>query len=298
MSTQTSAQDIPAAGLRGLPAFMDLIRLTKPGVTGLLVFTALATAWAGSGPWVSLSRLGLLALAGGLTAGGGAALNQYLERDLDAQMPRTRNRPLPSGRLPFPCIALIWGFLLITAGLTLSALTLPPETTMFILAGCIVYVPLYTLWLKRRTPWAVVIGGAAGSFPVLAGWATVRGDWPLMPLALASFVFFWTPAHFWAFAITHHRSYQWVGFPMLPNIVGFRSAAAHILAHALMAVLAALLSVAGWGWATGVVGLTGLGFLWLCVLLWRDPTLVRAYRLYRASNYYLLAVFLSLALTR
>ncbi len=214
-------------------------------------------------------------------------------------MPRTRKRPLPSGRLPFPRLALIWGFLLIVAGLGISLWVLPPETTLFILLGCLVYVPLYTLWLKRRTPWAVVIGGAAGSFPVLAGWATARGDWPLMPLALASFVFFWTPAHFWAFAITHYRSYQWAGFPMLPNLVGFRSTATHILAHAVMAVLAAVLAAAGGGWVAGVVvALASLIFLWLCVCLQRDPTPTLAYRLYRVSNYYLMLVFLSLALMR
>jgi protoheme IX farnesyltransferase len=271
---------------------LDLIVLTKPGVTALLVFTAVTTAWAASGPWVSPLRLLLLALAGGLTAGGSAALNQDLERELDAQMPRTARRPLPSGRLATPEIALGWGMFLCTTGLGLSMLTLPPESTLFILLGMLIYVPLYTWLLKRRTVWAVVIGGAAGSCPVLAGWAAARADWPVAPLALAALVFFWTPAHFWAYAMVHKEGYRRAGLPMLPSLIGLEATPPYILAHALPTVLAAALALSGA--AAVVAGVAGIALLALGVALWLRPTPRWAWRFYKASNYYLVLVFLGL----
>lgn len=287
-------------GVQWQEGLRDLIRLTKPGVTGLLVFTAVATARAAGGPWVSLERLVLLALVGGFTAGGAAALNQYLERDIDARMPRTARRPLPSGRLPIPQIALVWGVLLYSAGLSLSIATLPLETTAFVLLGLVIYIPVYTCLLKRRTLWNVVIGGAAGSCPVLAGWATMRTDWPITPLALAALVFFWTPAHFWAYAMVHQEGYRRAGLPMLPNVIGMRATPAYILAHAVLAVMAAGLATAGLtlnGWlAAVIVGVGGLAFFLACLALWREPTPARAWRAYQVSNYYLALVFLGLVL--
>ncbi len=273
---------------------MALVSLCKPGVTGLLVFTALTTAWAASGPWASLSGLVPLALAGGLTAAGAAALNHYFDRDLDARMPRTARRPLPAGRLGVPEVALLWGLLLCLGGLAVAIRMLPLEATAFILLGLTIYIPLYTCLLKRRTPWSVVIGGAAGSCPVLAGWAAARGDWPLAPLALAALVFFWTPAHFWAYAMVHQADYRRAGLPMLPNVVGAKATPPYILAHALLAVLAALLGTSGL--AAVIAGLSGLAFLLSCLALWREPTARRAWEVYKVSNYYLALVFLGLLL--
>ncbi len=272
----------------------DLISLTKPGVTGLLVFTAVTTAWAASGPWVSPVRLALLALVGSLTAGGAAAINHYLDQDLDARMPRTAHRPLPAGRLPVPEIAVVWGGLLCAVGLTVAAKTLSLEATAFTLLGLVIYIPVYTCLLKRRTLLNVVIGGAAGSCPVLAGWAAVRGDWPLAPLALAALVFFWTPAHFWAYAMVHQEGYRRADLPMLPNVVGMRAVPPYILAHAVLAVLASVLATSGL--AAVVAGAGGLAFLLSCLALWREPTARRAWRVYKVSNYYLLLVFLGLVL--
>lgn len=272
----------------------DLITLTKPGVTALLVFTAVTTAWAASGPWLSATRLGLLALVGVLTAGGAAAINHYFDRDLDARMPRTAHRPLPAKRLPVPEIALVWGALLCGAGLLLSVWTLPPETTFFVLLGLVIYIPIYTWLLKRRTPLNVVIGGAAGSCPVLAGWAAVRGDWPLTPLALAALVFFWTPAHFWAYAMVHREAYRRAELPMLPNIVGLEATPPYVFAHALLTVAVSLVAVRGL--AAAVAVLSGLFFLWACLQLWRTPSPRRAWKAYKASNYYLVLVFLGLVI--
>jgi protoheme IX farnesyltransferase len=291
---QVIQRDTTPAGIPWQRRLADLIALGKPGVTALLVFTAVATAWTASGPWLSLNRLIVLAIAGGLTAGGSAALNQYLERDLDAQMPRTARRPLPSGRLPAPELALAWGLLLSIAGIAVSALTLPPEATTLIIVGLIIYVPLYTVLLKRQTVWAVVMGGAAGSCPVLAGWATVRADWPITPFALAALVFFWTPAHFWAYAMVHKEGYGRAGFPMLPNLIGLKATPPYILAHTVPTVLASVLALSGL--AAVIAGVAGLALVTLNLVLWREPTPRWAWRFYKASNYYLVLVFLALVI--
>jgi len=184
--------------------------------------------------------------------------------------------------------------LLCAAGLILAVMTLPLAAAAFILLGLIIYIPLYTCLLKRRTPMNVVIGGAAGSCPVLAGWATVRGDWPLVPLALAALVFFWTPAHFWAYAMVHREGYRQAQIPMLPNVLGLWATPPYILAHALLAVLASGLATSGW--AAVIAGISGLIFLRACLSLWREPSPPKAWRAYKASNYYLLLVFLGLIL--
>ena len=271
-----------------------LFSLTKPGVTMLLVFTAVTTAWAAAGQWASLDTLLFLALSGGLMAGGSAALNQYIERDLDAQMPRTARRVLPDGRLGSPWVALVWGVALCSTGLAISLLTLPLQATFFIVLGLIVYVPIYTLVLKRNTSMNVVIGGFAGCCPVLAGWAAVRADWPIAPFALAALVFFWTPAHFWAYALVHRESYRTAGFPMLPVESGYGGTVPHIFAHGVMMVIASVLALSGV--ALWVALALGIGFLVQSIDLWRKPENKKAYRLYKVSNYYLVTVFFVLTL--
>ena len=273
----------------GLLPLKTLLKLTKPGVTLLLVFTAVSTAVAASGPWFDPVRLLFLAISGGLAAGGAGAINHYLERDLDRQMPRTAGRPLPAGQLQDPRLALFWGVSLAGLGLWISNLTLPPETTLFTALGIVVYIPIYTLLLKRRTALNVVIGGAAGAFPVLAGWSVFRMDWPLLPIALALVVFFWTPAHFWAFAIRHKADYGRAGFPMLPNLIGSRRTVPFIFIHAFFAVAASMIALTGIPLALAAI--SGAMFIGMCVYLWLRPTESRAYLVYKASNYYLMLVF-------
>jgi protoheme IX farnesyltransferase len=272
----------------------DLIALTKPGVTGLLLFTAVTTYLAASGSSALLSDILLLLLAGGLAAGGSSALNHFLERDLDAEMPRTANRPLPSGRIVNPQVALVWGIALAAGGVLLAYLTLPGMAAFFILLGILIYVPFYTTYLKRRSVLNIVIGGAAGSCPVLAGWAVGRADWPILPIALAVAVFFWTPAHFWAFAMRHEAEYQIAGFPMLPTVVGRMRTPPYILGHAIVAVLASLIALRGIPLL--IAGVTGFLFLLVSIRLWRSPTDRNAGQVYKYSNYYLLSVFFALVL--
>jgi protoheme IX farnesyltransferase len=272
----------------------DLVALTKPGVTGLLLFTALATYFAASGSSASLADTVLLLLSGGMAAGGSSALNHFLERDLDAEMPRTANRPLPSGRLVNPKIALLWGAALALGGVVLAYLTLPAMAAFFILLGILIYVPFYTTFLKRRSVLNIVIGGAAGSCPVLAGWAVARTDWPILPIALAVAVFFWTPAHFWAFAMRHEAEYQLASFPMLPIVVGRMQTPPYILGHAIIAVLASVVALRGIPLL--IASITGFLFLFVSIRLVRAPTDRNASHVYKYSNYYLLSVFFALVL--
>ncbi len=274
--------------------FRVLLRLTKPGVTLLLVFTAVTTAVAASGPWLDPFQLFFLALTGGMAAGGAGAINHYLEKEIDRQMPRTAGRPLPSGALQNPLLALLWGAGLAGAGLILSLLTLPLETTLFTALGIVIYVPIYTMLLKRRSVLNVVIGGAAGACPVLAGWSIARVDWPILPIALALVVFFWTPAHFWAFAIRHRADYASGGFPMLPNVIGVRRTLPVLFIHALFAVLASVVALQGV--ALLMAATSGAVFLASCLLLWRRPSETLAYNVFKTSNYYLMLVFLGLLL--
>lgn len=269
-----------------------LLKLTKPGVTLLLVFTAVTTAVAASGPWISPVHIILLAISGGLAAGGAASINHYLERDLDALMPRTANRPLPMKELPDDRWALIWGLFLAASGVFISAISMPVETTLFTLLGIIIYVPFYTLFLKQRTALNVIIGGAAGACPVLAGWSVARLDWPALPIALALVVFFWTPAHFWAFAICHEEDYKRAGFPMLPNLIGKERTAPYIVMHAFFAVLASILVLKGL--PLFLAAASGLAFLAYCIHLWNNTTKWYSYKVYKASNYYLVLVFFGL----
>lgn len=276
---------------RRMPTAGTLLRLIKPGVGALLVFTAVMTTLAADNPWLSWSHLAALVAAGSLTASGAAALNHVIDRKLDALMPRTAGRPIPAGQISARG-ALVWGLLLCAAGLTLGVLSLPREATLLILAGLLIYVPLYSYALKRNTRWAVVIGGLAGCCPVLAGWAIARGDWPMLPLALAAVVFFWTPAHFWAYAIAHLESYRLTGLPILPCLIGIRATLPFILAHTLAAVIIAPLVLTGP--AALIAGLSGALLIGFCLSFCRTPDRRRALRFYHVSNYYLALVFLSL----
>jgi len=204
-----------------LPAdWRDFLALTKPRVMTLVVFTALCGMLAAPGhvdPVIGFSAILCIALA----AGSAAALNQWYEADIDALMKRTRNRPLPAGRMDRQS-ALHFGvglgaFSVIFMGLFVNLVS------AVVLAGSILfYVLVYTAWLKPRTPQNIVIGGAAGAFPPLIGWAAATGHITLMPVLLFAIIFLWTPPHFWALALFVKTDYAVAGIPMLPVVAGER----------------------------------------------------------------------------
>src|SRR3982750_273422 len=197
----------------------DMIALTKPRIISLLLLTTVAPMFvAGSPTWLTLI---IVVIGGYLMAGGANAVNMYLDRDIDTQMSRTRLRPIPSGRMG-PRSVLAFGVALATAATFLLARFTNVLTALLALAGFYFYVFVYTRWLKRTTPQNIVIGGAAGAFPPLVGWASMTGTLDLTALYLFLIIFYWTPPHFWALALLKQRDYGRAGIPMAPLVWGER----------------------------------------------------------------------------
>jgi len=219
----------------------DYFALLKPKIIPLLVMVALGStvvAEKGIPPLPVLVGV----LGGGATASAGAlALNSYLEMGIDAQMKRTKSRPLPSQRIVPPSHALVLGVVLVVAGVALALLTVNPLAASFIALGAFVYVPVYTLWLKPRTSWNIVLGGFAGSCAALAGWYAVTASGAAAGWILAALVFVWTPTHFWSLAVITGEDYSAVGIPMLPSVVGPARASRYIVANTLILIPVSLL---------------------------------------------------------
>lgn len=222
-----------------LPAdWRDFLALTKPRVMSLVVFTGLCGLLAAPQsihPVLAFTAVLCIALG----AGAAGALNQWYEADIDALMKRTQGRPLPAGRMDRQS-ALHFG-----VGLSFfSVLTLGVATNWFaagILAASILfYVLIYTVWLKRRTPQNIVIGGAAGAFPPMIGWAAVTGDMSLLPVLLFGIIFLWTPPHFWALALFVKTDYANAGVPMLPVVAGERTTRTQVFLYTLPMVACAI----------------------------------------------------------
>ena len=224
----------------------DFIALTKPRIISLLLVTTIAPMFvAGRPSW----DLVLVVFVGGyLMAGGANALNMYLDRDIDDRMARTRSRPLPSGRMQ-PREVLAFGLLLATAATFLLARFANVLTAALALGGFYSYVFLYTRWLKRSTPQNIVIGGAAGAFPPLVGWAAVTGSIDLMALYLFLIVFYWTPPHFWALALNKQSDYGRAGVPMAPLVWGEAETKRQMLWYTIILIALTILP-----WAMGALG--------------------------------------------
>ena len=280
----------------GLPArtrqlLSDYFELTKPKVQSLLLFTTVTTMEIAGNPPVS--RIALTCLGGYLSAGGAGAVNHYFDRDIDAQMKRTASRPIPAGRIA-PGAALAFGlglsalsFLLLTTTVNLLAASLA-------LAGFVGYVGVYTMWLKRRTPQNIVIGGAAGAIPPLVGWAATRGSLSWTAVYLFAIVFYWTPPHFWALSLLMKDEYAKVGVPMMPVVRGERETRRQILLYALLLYAISQLPFCAGGFgvfylvASMVLGLAFTGGAWY---LYRHPDRRTALRLYLFSMAYLALLF-------
>jgi len=242
-----------------LPAdWRDLFALTKPRVMSLVVFTGLCGLLAA--PVHVHPVLGFAAvLCIALGAGAAGALNQWYEADLDAKMKRTASRPLPAGRMDKQT-ALHFG-----VGLSFFSVILMDLAANHLAAGILAvsilfYVLVYTVWLKRRTAQNIVIGGAAGAFPPLIGWAAATGDVSTLPLLLFAIIFLWTPPHFWALSLFVRSDYANAGVPMLPVVAGVESTRRHILLYSLPMTAAAIapwaLGLAGWIYGAVAVGLS------------------------------------------
>ena len=210
----------------------DYVELTKPKVQSLLLFTTVTTMEIAGSP--SVSKIALTCLGGYLSAGGAGAVNHYYDRDIDAQMKRTASRPVPSGRDVPARGADLRDRARARCRSWCCADLLNLLAASLALAGFVGYVGVYTLWLKRRTPQNIVIGGAAGAIPPLVGWAATRGSLSWTAVYLFAIVFYWTPPHFWALSLLMKDEYAKVGVPMMPVVRGERETRRQILLYTLL----------------------------------------------------------------
>ncbi len=257
----------------------DLVKLTKPRIISLLLVTTIAPMYVAGDPGIGLV---LVVLVGGyLMAGGANAVNMYLDRDIDDRMSRTRLRPIPSGRMSARAV-LAFGVALAAAATWLLAHFANVLAAALALAGFYFYVFVYTRWLKRSTPQNIVIGGAAGAFPPLVGWAAVTGRVGLFAVYLFLIVFYWTPPHFWALALNKQADYGNAGVPMAPLVWGERETMRQMLWYTLILLPLTVLPV--------VFGALGVVYLGAAValgapLLWGVVRVMRA-REWRAAAWW------------
>ena len=266
-----------------------LASLFKLRIVLLLLISAIGGAILGAGGWPGVQVLVLLLITGGLSAAGASAVNQYLERERDAKMVRTRRRPLPSGAFAKSTWVLIVGGGMVIFAVGLSAIY-NAELAISNALGAIIYIGVYTIWLKPRTVLNIVIGGAAGSMAVISGGAASHAWNEPGVLALALLVFVWTPTHFWSLAMAYRKDYAQAGFPMLPVNVTSRQAAWWVAVHTLATGFIAL--VLGLHPVLGLIYLVPVGFLSiqyirLTIRLLRNPDGKLALSLFKFSNIYL-----------
>ncbi len=294
-----AAPAIAAAAGAAEAGARDYLALLKPRVMSLVCFTGLVGMVLAPGALhPTLAFTALLCIAVG--AGASGAINMWCDRDMDALMTRTRERPLPAGRMA-PDAALGFGVTLAVASVALMALAVNWLSAGLLALTIGFYVFVYTFWLKRRTPQNIVIGGAAGALPPVIGWAAVSGETTLAPWVLFAIIFVWTPPHFWALALYRAGDYARAGVPMLPVVSGRRETRRQILLYSLvlvpLALAPALLSVAGWLYGAGAA-LLGAGFLYRAVILWRSDDDGDARKLFGYSIAYLFLIFALLLIDR
>jgi protoheme IX farnesyltransferase len=276
----------------------DFIALTKPIVVLLLLATTFGGMVMGARGFPSWDVIVVTLVSGALAAGGSGAVNQYLDRDLDGVMARTSKRPIPAGRLTsaeglaFGVTAIVVSFYLLAGFVNILA-------ALLTLAGMLYYVILYSILLKKRTVQNIVIGGGAGAVPPLVGWAAATGSLDLTAGFLFLIIFLWTPPHFWALALTRSNEYRDAGVPMMPVEKGEDVTRKLIFQYTIVLVLSTLvmwaLGLAGWLFLASAIILGGY-LVWLALMVWRSGRNRVYYKMYRHSNYYLLLLFVILAI--
>lgn len=275
----------------------DLVALTKPRVVSLLLVTAVAPMFITGQGAPPLSLIGVVLLGGFLMAGGANAINMWFDQDIDHRMSRTRLRPVPAGRLP-AAMALVFGIGLGALAFGILWRLANPLSAWLALGGLLFYVLVYTVWLKRSTPQNIVIGGAAGAFPPLVGYAAVAGRLDLTAFYLFAIIFYWTPPHFWALALLKRDEYAKAGVPMLPVVRGERDTKVQMLIYTLILLPLTLLPAlfGAFGLLYGVAALAlGGRFLWYNLQLLREEGVTpTAWRMYKYSLAYLALLFLAM----
>jgi protoheme IX farnesyltransferase len=276
----------------------DYITLTKPRIISLLLLTTLVPmliAREGAVDWV---LIGWTLLGGALAAGGSGAINMYLDRDIDAIMSRTKQRPVPNNRVP-PVRALVFGLVLNVVAFIVLWAAANLLAAVLAMIGTLYYVFIYTRWLKRTSPHNIVIGGAAGAIPPLVGWAAVTNRIGVEAILLFAIIFYWTPPHFWALALLRRTEYARAGIPMLPVVHGEAETKWQILLYTLlMLAITLVLTPLGIAGPIYFVCATILGAIFLrdAYRVYRDSETTFAWRLYKYSLLYLALLFGALVL--
>ena len=283
--------DVRAPKLR----VIEYALLLKPRVMSLVVFTAwtgLMMAPGNIDPVTAFVAILCIAVA----AGASGAINMWYDRDIDNIMIRTQNRPLPAGTLK-PLEALGFGVFLSVASVSVMAIAVNTAAAGWLVTTIVYYVLIYTIWLKRRTPQNIVIGGAAGAFPPMIGWIAVTGGVEPNAWILFMIIFLWTPPHTWALALYRSGDYEAAGIPMMPVVVGHRKTAIQMLIYTAILVpvtlLPTLLGISGRVYMTAAIVL-GIGFLRQAIIVLKDDDIQKARKMFFFSIFYLFMIFVFL----
>ena len=275
----------------------DYWALLKPRVMSLVVFSGFAGMWVAPGfrdthPFLILVAIITLALG----AGAAGAINMWYDRDIDQVMKRTKNRPVPAGRVE-PSEALTFALFMTVAAVLTMGIALNWVAAGILAFATFFYAVIYTIWLKRSTPQNIVIGGAAGAFPPMIGWACITGDVTLLPLLLFALIFLWTPPHFWALSLFACEDYKKAGVPMLPAVAGEKITKWQMLLYTLIllpvTVAPSMLGLTGWIYGISAFILSGF-FVFTAIRVLQDKTLKSARLMFGYSVFYLFAIFLAL----
>lgn len=279
----------------------DLVTLTKPRIISLLLVTTIAPMFITDRGLPSAALIGWVLLGGYLMAGGANAINMWFDRDIDTKMSRTKLRPIPSGRLS-PAAGLTFGVGLGTIAFGVFYWQVNPLSAWLALGGLLFYVCIYTMWLKRSSTQNIVIGGAAGAFPPLVGWAAMTNHIDLAAIYLFAIIFYWTPPHFWALALIKQADYGKAGIPMMPVVHGERRTKVEMLLYTLfllpLTVLPFVFGALGPIYLVSAV-LLGARLLWYSVRLLReDGVTPTAWKMYKYSLVYLFLLFAAMGVDR
>jgi protoheme IX farnesyltransferase len=309
-SEQRTASDAPSTAALGMtdralldktPSLLkDYISLTKPGVITLLIFTTITSMYITPNGTPDLMLVLWTSIGGWLMASGSHSLNCYFDKDVDINMGRTARRPIPSGRIP-AWHALVLGIVLGVIAFAILVIQVNMLAALLSLAGLLYYVFIYTLWLKRTSWNNIVIGGGAGAFPPLVGWAAMTGSVSWGALLLWLIIFYWTPPHFWALAIIRAKDYARAGVPMLPVVAGEKETRRQILLYSIQMLVLTLLPT-----AVGMLGLPyfiiavvlGSIFLFYAIKMQKDYATNVTWGLYKYSLLYLALLFAAMVLDR
>jgi len=284
--------------------FKEIMEISKPRIVVLLVITAVTSMYAASKLVDGVPELAYwsylhIIIAGALASAGSSALNHYYDKDIDPKMTRTSTRPIPSGRMAASHV-LIYGVVVSCISVIYGYFALNAVTAFFIAVGIFSYVIIYTVWLKRRNPSNIVIGGIAGSAAAWAGWAAATGSMDLLGFLVGFLVFVWTPSHFWCLAMKLKDEYTQAGIPMLPVVIGMQKTSKFILGNTIILVpFSLILSFIpdGMGVVYTVIAIaSGVLMLVYHYKLTKNPTSEFAWKAYKVTAPYLTIIFVAVAL--